>query len=86
MNRIREPVVSLCEKAFLLEAIKEGKVSVLSGVLRLSTLISENPLPLQRIDGREAYDYRSLQIHASTHQPGSVEVMLGKTRYFSSMV
>jgi len=34
---------------------------------------------LQRIDGREIFDYRELKISLG-QAPGEVEVMLGKTR------
>ncbi|XP_064392820.1 exosome complex component RRP45-like [Halichondria panicea] len=57
MNRGKQAPLSLCEKNFMLEAIKESK----------------------RLDGREVYDYRAIEIKLGT-SPGHVEVMLGDTR------
>ena len=90
MNRGKEPLASLCERRFVLDAIKENKVSpycteftTLHARLTLcvrqwveSVFLSS----FQRLDGRGVYDYRSLLISPSAQQPGSVEVTLGKTR------
>ncbi len=39
---------------------------------------------MQRLDGREVYDYRAIEIKLGT-SAGHVEVMLGDTRYLSSI-
>lgn len=78
MNRSKEPPVSLCERSFVLDAIKENKVGEQSGSVLIQAEIPVH-LRSQRLDGREVYDYRILQILPSA-QPGSVEVQLGRTR------
>ena len=91
MNRGKEPLASLCERKFVLDAIKENKVSphcteraltrarLTPGATASATLCFLSRF--QRLDGRGVYDYRSLLISPSAQQPGSVEVTLGTTRF-----
>lgn len=74
MNRTKEPLVSLCERKFILDAIKEGKVRKVFGQVLANPLFF-----LQRVDGREVYDYRNISI-CIAKEHGRVEVTLGKTR------
>ncbi|CAG5882484.1 unnamed protein product [Menidia menidia] len=68
---MRDTPLSNCERDFLLKAIEEKKLC--------EALSDRCFCPLQRIDGRQTYDYRRLKIRFGTDY-GCCFVDLGQTR------